>query len=96
MPVINGPVGDPRPFDGEPPPEQILAGVKIGLAEKKAVEIRAVRPNHHGCVTVFGPLDGRLAVRSLARLGSQVLPLLEREFGNLDAWDEAAGAVAAH
>ena len=99
-PVMDGPFIDPRPFDGEPPLEQILANVNIGsaevVAEKMAAEIRACRPP---------PLQLllRLRPRSTAAspcapwsvFGSQVLPLLEREFGDLGALNETAGAVAA-
>ena len=98
-PVMNGPFIDPRPFDGEPPLEQILANVNIGdaetVAEKMAAEIRACRPHHYSCFFAFGPLEGRLALRSLERFGSQVLPLLEREFGDLATLNEPGAAAAA-
>ena len=67
----------------------IAAGNPIGdphlVAEKLVKEMRAVRPTHIALYMTIGAVDHRLALRSIERFGSEVVPLIERELGSLAA-----------
>ena len=78
----------PVPFDDEPTLEQIVDSVIIGdpaaCVEKLAREIRALRPSYLSCFMHFGGMSAGRAMKSLERFGSEVLPGLERQLGDLD------------
>ena len=93
-PQLDGAIIRPLPFAGEPTLEEIADSLHIGSPEKVAAgivaDIRAVRPVHYNCFFAFGPLETRKAIRSLERFGAQVMPLVEKEIGPLDALQFAA------
>lgn len=87
-PNMDGPYITPDPFEGEPELEQIIANTNVGdpetVAERMAAEIRIARPHHYSCFFSVGPMEHKMATRSMERFVTEVIPLLEREFGDLD------------
>ncbi|MBD1554740.1 LLM class flavin-dependent oxidoreductase [Pseudomonas typographi] len=85
--VLEGSMVQAPPLENEPPLETFRDNLIIGpasyVAERIAAEIRAVQPTHYNAFFQFGDLPIARARRSLERFGSEVLPLLEREFGTL-------------
>ncbi|MDH3692903.1 MAG: LLM class flavin-dependent oxidoreductase, partial [Gammaproteobacteria bacterium] len=77
-PQLDGAFLKPLPFDGEPSLEEIVENLNIGdpetVAEKIINEVRIARPTHYSCFFRFGPMDGKRALRSIERFGSEVLP----------------------
>jgi alkanesulfonate monooxygenase SsuD/methylene tetrahydromethanopterin reductase-like flavin-dependent oxidoreductase (luciferase family) len=75
----------PIPYKDEPTPEQIVDNVIIGSPEHCAsriiAEARTVKMSNLSCFMQFGGMEGRRALRSLERFGTDVVPLLERELG---------------
>ena len=98
-PNMDGPYINPDPFPGEPELEQIIADSNVGdpetVAEKMAAEIRIARPHHYSCFFAVGPMEQAVATRSMERFVTEVIPLLEREFGDLDRLYEPERAAAA-
>ncbi|MEE8212006.1 MAG: hypothetical protein V3T85_08800, partial [Acidiferrobacterales bacterium] len=80
------------PFEGEPSLEDIVDNVNMGdpetIVERMCKEICLVRPTHYSCFFCFGPMDGKRALKSMQRFGEEVLPLLERELGDLSRLNE--------
>jgi alkanesulfonate monooxygenase SsuD/methylene tetrahydromethanopterin reductase-like flavin-dependent oxidoreductase (luciferase family) len=74
---------------GEPTIEQILENAIIGDVEtciEKAVrEIRTLRPSHFSCFMQPGAMDQKRVLRSMELFGTKVMPLIERELGDLAA-----------
>jgi len=87
--VLHGSMVQAPPLANEPPLETFRDNLIIGpasyVAERIAEEIRAVDPIHYNAFFQFGDMPIAQARRSLERFGSEVLPLLEKEFGSLDA-----------
>lgn len=82
---LDGPMLRELPFQGEPSIDEILANCIVGdahlCAERLADEITAVRPTEICCFIQIGMMDGRRAMKSLEKFGSEVIPLLERSLG---------------
>ena len=98
-PNMDGPFINPDPFPGEPDLDEIIAHTNIGdpetVAEKMAAEIRIAKPHHYSCFFEVGPMEHAVARRSMERFVTEVIPLLEREFGDLDALYAPESAAAA-
>lgn len=99
-PNMDGPFITPDPFEGEPSLDGILENANVGdpetVAQKMAAEIRIARPHHYSCFFAIGPMEGARAIRSMERFATEVIPLLEKELGDLETlYEPAAGAVAA-
>ena len=82
-------------FPGEMSPEQLLAWNPIGdpetVAERLAVEIKAVDAAHMGLYMTMGSTPHRGAMRSIERFGGEVLPLLRKALGPLEKIGVAKG-----
>ena len=80
----------------EPTLDEILEHAPIGdpvrVAEVLADDIRTLRPSHLSLMMQFGSLPQSLAAKSLQLLGSEVLPILERELGNLRTFELSKNA----
>ncbi|MDQ0472108.1 LLM class flavin-dependent oxidoreductase [Labrys wisconsinensis] len=89
------------PLPDEPPLETFRDNLIIGdahyVAERMAEEVRLLNPVHYNCFFQFGDMPIGRALRSLERFGSDVVPLLERAVGPLDAIGKvgAEGVAAA-
>ena len=94
---MDGPFITPDPFEGEPDLDRIIADTNIGdpetVAEKMATEIRVAKPHHYSCFFRVGPMGQKAAVNSFERFVAEVIPLLEREFGDLSALYEPAAPL---
>jgi alkanesulfonate monooxygenase SsuD/methylene tetrahydromethanopterin reductase-like flavin-dependent oxidoreductase (luciferase family) len=88
---LDGAVLREGPVANEPTLEEILEHAPIGdparVAEVLADDIRILRPNHLSLMMQFGSLPQPLATKSLQLLGSDVLPILEKELGDLFTTD---------
>jgi len=77
------------PLPDEPPLETFRDNLIIGdphhVAERIAEEVRKLSPIHYNTFFQFGDMPIRRALRSLERFGAEVIPLLERAVGPLDA-----------
>ncbi|WP_110947361.1 LLM class flavin-dependent oxidoreductase [Pseudomonas bohemica] len=86
--VLQGSMVQAPPLVNEPPLETFRDNLIIGpaeyVAERIAEEIRAVDPIHYNAFFQFGDMPIERARRSLERFGSEVLPMLEKEFGSLE------------
>lgn len=65
--------------------DNLIIGPAAYVAERIAAEIRAVNPIHYNAFFQFGDMPIDRARRSLERFGAHVMPLLEKEFGSLEA-----------
>jgi len=87
--TLHGSMVQAPPLADEPGLETFRDNLIIGpaayVAERIAEEIRAVNPIHYNAFFQFGDLPIDRARRSLERFGAHVLPLLEKEFGSLEA-----------
>ncbi len=99
VPELDGHLIQAPPIPDEPPLETFRDNVVIGppehCARRIAEEIRAMQPVHYNCFMQIGSLEGKRALRSLERFGAEVMPLLERELGPLEALGAAGGMAAA-
>ncbi|MDE8654607.1 LLM class flavin-dependent oxidoreductase [Novosphingobium album (ex Liu et al. 2023)] len=72
----------------EPPLEVFRDNLVIGhphyVAERLIEEFRTLKPDYYNCFFQFGDMPIARAQRSLARFGSEVLPLIEKELGPLN------------
>jgi alkanesulfonate monooxygenase SsuD/methylene tetrahydromethanopterin reductase-like flavin-dependent oxidoreductase (luciferase family) len=88
---LDGAVLREGPVPNEPTLDEILEHAPIGdptrVAEVLAVDIRILRPDHLSLMMQFGSLPQPLATKSLQLLGSEVLPILEKELGDLCTTD---------
>jgi alkanesulfonate monooxygenase SsuD/methylene tetrahydromethanopterin reductase-like flavin-dependent oxidoreductase (luciferase family) len=77
------------PLTDEPPLETFRDNLIIGdphhVAERIVEEILHLNPIHYNTFFQFGDMPIRRALRSLERFGAEVIPLLERAVGPLDA-----------
>lgn len=98
-PNMDGAFITPDPFPNEPDLDEIIANCNIGdpetVAEKMAAEIRIAKPHHYSCFFEVGPMEHAVAKRSMERFVTEVIPLLEREFGDLDGLYAPEPAAAA-
>jgi alkanesulfonate monooxygenase SsuD/methylene tetrahydromethanopterin reductase-like flavin-dependent oxidoreductase (luciferase family) len=87
--AIEGTFLKAAPLPDEPPLETFRDNLIIGdphhVAQRIAEEIHHLNPVHYNAFFQFGDMPIRRALRSLERFGTEVIPLLEREFGSLDA-----------
>jgi alkanesulfonate monooxygenase SsuD/methylene tetrahydromethanopterin reductase-like flavin-dependent oxidoreductase (luciferase family) len=99
IPELDGHLIQAPPIPDEPPLETFLENVVIGspehCAQRIAEEIRVLKPSHYNCFMQIGSLEGARARHSLERFASEVMPLLEKELGPLDALNAAGNATAA-
>ena len=88
----------PQPFEGEPTPEEVADILPIGdaetCAERIAAEIEAVRPSHFSFFLQFGAIDGKAARRSMERLVTEVLPMVDKAVGGLKQFGPNLAAAA--
>ena len=89
----------PQPFEGEPTPEQVADIMPMGdpetCAERIVAEIEAVRPSHYSFFLQYGAIDGTAARRSMERLITEVLPLVDKAVGGLKQFGPAPAVSAA-
>ena len=75
------------PAEDEPPLDDIVDLLPIGdpetVAERLARDIEVLAPNHISCFMAIPGLEQSKVLRSMERLGSEVMPLLEKRFGPL-------------
>jgi len=75
------------PAADEPPLEEIAARLPIGdpdtVAERLAIDIEALNPSHLSLFMAIPGLDQKEILRSMERFGSEVVPRLEKRFGDL-------------
>ena len=90
---FEGTVHKDIPAKEEPTLEQMIENMVIGDAEHCAEmivdEIRRLGPYSYSCFMQGGWLDAKLARSSLEKFGAEVLPLIEKEIGDLDQIGEA-------
>lgn len=79
------------PLENEPDLDQMIENMIVGdaetCAEKLVDEIRRVRTSHIAMFFQVGRFPNVQAMRSLDRFASEVVPLIEKEIGPLDAYD---------
>jgi alkanesulfonate monooxygenase SsuD/methylene tetrahydromethanopterin reductase-like flavin-dependent oxidoreductase (luciferase family) len=70
------------PFEGEPSVDEIIANGIIGdaetCAEKIVDEMRRARLSHYACLIGVGAMEQTKVLRSLERIGAEVMPLVEK------------------
>ena len=70
------------PFEGEPSLDDIITNGIIGdaetCAEKIVDEIRRARLSHYACLIGVGAMGQAKVLRSLERIGAEVIPLVEK------------------
>jgi alkanesulfonate monooxygenase SsuD/methylene tetrahydromethanopterin reductase-like flavin-dependent oxidoreductase (luciferase family) len=75
------------PASDEPPLEEIASRMIVGDAEtcaaKLATEIEALKPVHISCFMGLPAMPQARTLRSMERFGADVMPKLEKQFGNL-------------
>jgi len=90
---LDGPVLREIPVANEPTPEEILEHAPMGSPERVAAaladDIRTLKPSHLSCMFQYGGLAQTQVMRSMELFGSEVLPLLEKEFGDLSRLNQA-------
>jgi alkanesulfonate monooxygenase SsuD/methylene tetrahydromethanopterin reductase-like flavin-dependent oxidoreductase (luciferase family) len=73
------------PFANEPPLEevfdQILCGDAEGVAERLVTLLREIRPSHITFYFQVGDVSGKEAIRNMERWASDVVPMVEKAFG---------------
>jgi alkanesulfonate monooxygenase SsuD/methylene tetrahydromethanopterin reductase-like flavin-dependent oxidoreductase (luciferase family) len=84
---LDGPVLRELPVANEPTLEQILEHAPMGSPERVAAaladDIRTLKPSHLSLMFQYGGMSQRHAMTSLELFGSEVLPILKKEFGDL-------------
>jgi len=82
------------PVANEPTLEQILEYAPMGSPERVAKaladDIRVLQPSHLSLMFQYGGLSQRQAMTSMELFGTEVLPILQKEFGDLGAINAAA------
>jgi alkanesulfonate monooxygenase SsuD/methylene tetrahydromethanopterin reductase-like flavin-dependent oxidoreductase (luciferase family) len=75
------------PAPDEPPLEEIASRLVVGDAEtcaaKLAAEIEALQPVHISCFMALPDVPQSRTLRSMERFGAEVMPMLDRHFGDL-------------
>lgn len=86
---LDGPVLREMPVANEPSLEEILKHAPIGSPERVAEvlldDIRVLKPSHLSCLMQFGGMPQQQTMRSMELFGSEVLPMLRKELGDLSA-----------
>ncbi len=76
-----------KPIPNDPDVDQILDTLPIGdvetVAERLTAEIDALRPEHISIYFQLGDTPHRVAMNSIERLATDVVPLIERKLGPL-------------
>ncbi|MCP5083150.1 MAG: LLM class flavin-dependent oxidoreductase [Alphaproteobacteria bacterium] len=89
----------PLPFENEPSLDEVIANMPIGgperVAEQIVNEVKANRPAHYAVFAQYGGLSGDRARRSLERFGAEVVPLIDKELGGLEAFGPSSTPLAA-
>lgn len=84
-PALEGHFIKAPPIPDEPPLETFRDNLVIGdahlVAEKLAEELRTLGIVHLSCFTQIGTVPGKRACRALEKFATEVIPLLERDFG---------------
>ncbi|MBT5432221.1 MAG: LLM class flavin-dependent oxidoreductase, partial [Rhodospirillaceae bacterium] len=87
---LNGIEVVPQPYEDEPSLDTILENLPFGdpesCAEKMVAEIKATGACHYSMFVQFGGLDHKRARRSLERIGSEVLPLVDKALVGIKAF----------
>ncbi|MGF7159231.1 alkanesulfonate monooxygenase SsuD/methylene tetrahydromethanopterin reductase-like flavin-dependent oxidoreductase (luciferase family) [Rhodoligotrophos appendicifer] len=75
------------PADDEPPLEEILERLPMGdpetVAERLSRDIDALGPDHISCFMGIPGMPQAKVLKSMERFGSEVMPLLEKRYGDL-------------
>jgi alkanesulfonate monooxygenase SsuD/methylene tetrahydromethanopterin reductase-like flavin-dependent oxidoreductase (luciferase family) len=75
------------PARGEPPLDVIAKNARLGspekIAEQLVADIRRLKPTHLSCFMAFGGLSQARIMKSMERFGAEVLPMVEKELGDL-------------
>ena len=84
---LDGPVLREIPVANEPTLEQILEHAPMGSPERVAKaladDIRTLQPSHLSLMFQYGGLTQHQALTSMELFGREVLPILQKEFGEL-------------
>ena len=84
---LDGSVLKEMPVANEPSLEEILEHAPMGSPERVAAaladDIRTLKPSHLSCMFQYGGMPHSQAMKSMELFGSEVIPILEREFGDL-------------
>jgi len=84
---LDGSVLKEMPVANEPSLDEILEHAPMGSPERVAAaladDIRTLKPSHLSCMFQYGGIPQLQAMTSMELFGSEVLPILEREFGDL-------------
>jgi len=90
---------DEIPFDGEPPLEELAAGIPVGdpdtVAERIINQMEMVRPTHIAFYFQVGDMDPAKVERGMERFMGEVVPRIEKHFGKPIAELNAPAPVAA-
>jgi alkanesulfonate monooxygenase SsuD/methylene tetrahydromethanopterin reductase-like flavin-dependent oxidoreductase (luciferase family) len=90
---LDGAVLREMPVANEPSLEEILKHAPIGEPERVARiladDIRVLNPSHLSCMMQFGGLPQRQAMQSMELFGSEVVPMLNKEFGDISSLNAA-------
>lgn len=91
---LDGPMLREMPVANEPTLEQILEHAPMGSPERVAKaladDIRTLQPSHLSLMFQYGGLTHRQAMASMELFGREVLPILQKEFGDLAKINGAA------
>jgi alkanesulfonate monooxygenase SsuD/methylene tetrahydromethanopterin reductase-like flavin-dependent oxidoreductase (luciferase family) len=84
---LDGPVLRELPVANEPTLEQILEFAPMGSPERVAAaladDIRTLQPSHLSLMFQYGGMPQRQAMTSMDLFGREVVPILQKEFGDL-------------
>lgn len=84
---VDGTILREIPADGEPRLEDIVNNTCIGspeqVAEKLVDQIKSLNPMHMTCFMQPGAMEQKKALRSIERLATEVMPMVEKEVGPL-------------
>ena len=96
---FNGLEAIPEPYEGEASLDTMLENLPIGdpesCAEKMVKDIKATGASHFSMFIQFGGLDHARARRSLERIGSEVLPLVDKALCGIKAFCPDSVSAAA-
>ncbi|RUW22208.1 LLM class flavin-dependent oxidoreductase, partial [Mesorhizobium sp. M1A.F.Ca.IN.020.06.1.1] len=78
-----------QPFEGEYTLDQYADNMVVGdphtVAEKMVADIKRLNPSNYTCNFSFGCMPIELAHRSILRFKKEVIPLIEKEVGPVEA-----------
>lgn len=91
---LDGAVLRELPVANEPTLDQILEHAPMGsperVAKALAADIRTLQPSHLSLMFQYGGLSQRQVMTSMELFGSEVFPILQKEFGDLEAINDTA------